>query len=295
MTQVAAADPTAVPAADPTAVPAAGSTAVPAADPATVSGAEEGAGAPPGKPRRRGRIAAVSACVVLAGALVAGVGTTVVLVRDADRTAGAPVWRFPAKAADKKAAAAPEGLAGVLVPYGTSWGQGPDLGEYGADVQLGGAQATVLRKESLRGLPRSQRQRLEREIDKQRIKGMAMRSYANVEPGETEPEGAATVRVELARMGNQAAVRNIARFQSAFFDALDVFRAGPAVKGHKNAKCFLTPKDAVKGLEAMFCSAYAGDVLVTVIAEGAKPLDTKAVAALLGEQLDRVDGQGEAV
>ncbi|MEV0977033.1 hypothetical protein [Streptomyces sp. NPDC049915] len=258
-------------------------------------GTTQSAASPVAK-KRRGRLAAVMGSVALAAALIAGVGYTVVTVRDADRHAGAPEWRFPQKEARKKTAAAPKGLAGMLVPYGTeSWTPGPDMAEYGADVQLSGAQATALRKESLRALPRSQRQRLEQQIDRQRIKGMAMRSYFSAAPGGDGDETIYTVRVQLAQMGSQAAVRDMAKFQGAFFDALDVLRDGPAVKGHKNAKCFLSPEDADEEIDYLFCSAYAGDVLVTVTAEGAKPLDTKAVAALLTEQLDRIAGQGEAV
>lgn len=265
------------------------------AAPEQAGAAPEETRAAPGRRKRPGRIATVAGSLVLAAALVAGVGYTVMTVRDADRQAGAPVWRFPDKPADKKAKAAPKGLAALLVPYDSdTWSPGPDLGEYGADVQLGGAQATALRKEALRGLPRSQRQRLEKQIDRQRIKGLAMRSYLNVGKSQADALLASTVRVQLAQMGNQVAVRELATFQSEFFDALDVFRGGPAVKGHKNAKCFLSPKDADEQLDYMFCSASAGDVLVTVSAEGVKPLDAKAVAALLAEQLDRIAGQGEA-
>ncbi|MEU3843863.1 hypothetical protein AB0E88_27995 [Streptomyces sp. NPDC028635] len=251
----------------------------------------------PGEKRRRGRLAVVAGSLVLAGALVSGVCWTVMTVRGANRQAGAAVWEFPEKTPEAKVAApAQQGLAGLLVPYGSgTWSRGPDIGQYGADAQLSGAQATALRKESLRGLPRSQRRRLEEQIDKQRLQGMVMRSYVDVGTAEADMEGVASVQIQLARMGNAADVRNIARFQGAFLEALDVYRAGPAVKGHKNAKCFLTPKDTDEELEGMFCSAYAGDVLVTVVAEGAKPLEGKKVAALLGDQLDRIAGQGEAV
>ncbi|WP_234439765.1 hypothetical protein [Streptomyces bicolor] len=254
---------------------------------------------PAKKPLRRGRIAAVAGSVLLVGALVAGVGYTVVTVRDADRGAGAPVWEFPAeKAGDEKEPTA-SGLAGMLVPYGTDgWVRGPDLREFGSDAQLSGAQAMALQKESLRDLPRSQRRQLEKWMDKQRITGIAMRSYFNGNGSNLSEEAARgiyNVSIVLSQMESQAAVRDLSTLQNGFLGALDILRDGPAIKGHKEAKCFLPPKDAEEPLDTMYCSAYVGDVLVTATAEGVKPLDTKGAAMLLKTQLDRIAEPGEAV
>ncbi|MEU0644276.1 hypothetical protein [Streptomyces umbrinus] len=249
------------------------------------------------KPVRRGRIAALVGAGLLVAAVVAGTGYTVVTVNDADRDSGAPVWDFPREKSDDRKPAAATGLAGLLVPYGEDdWGRGPDLNEYGHDARLSGAQATALRKESLRDLPRSQRLRLEKEIDKQRVQGMAMRSYISTAGNSyADPKTAFTVSVVLSRMENKAAVRDIATFQSEFLDAMDVFRAGPAIKGHKNAECFLQPKTTDEDIEAMFCSAYEGDVLVSATASGIGPLNTEGVALLLRTQLDRITDPGEAI
>ncbi|KUO20650.1 hypothetical protein AQJ91_13695 [Streptomyces dysideae] len=258
--------------------------------------------APVKKPVRRGRIAAVAGSLLLAGAVVAGVGYTVVTVRDAERDAGAPVWKFPDDAKDdekgKTKAAKASGLAGMLVPYGTDgWVRGPDLGEFGSDAQLSGAQATALRKESLSDLPRSQRRQLEKQIDKQRVTGMAMRSYYNADATSVgnNTDGLYSVSIVLSQMESRAAVRDISTFQSELLDALDIFRDGPEIKGHKNAKCFLPPKVADEDLDSMFCSAYVGEILVTATADGVKPFDTRGVAMLLKEQLDRMAEPGEAV
>ncbi|MFB7075385.1 hypothetical protein ACFCX2_41445, partial [Streptomyces sp. NPDC056290] len=92
---------------------------------------------------RWGRVAAVVGSVVVAGALVAGGGYTVVTVQDADRDAGAPVWKLPKAAAEEEEAPEARGLAGMLVPYGAhSLIPGPDLGECGADTPRDGAGAT---------------------------------------------------------------------------------------------------------------------------------------------------------
>ncbi|MFD5159466.1 hypothetical protein ACFWMJ_15540 [Streptomyces hawaiiensis] len=253
----------------------------------------------PEKPVRRARVAAVAASALLAVAVVGGAGYTVVAVNGADRDAGAPVWAFSKARSESEAEkkAAPSGLAGMLVPYGTNgWGPGPDLGEFGSDAALSGQQATALRKEALSGLPRTQRKRLEKAIDRQRIAGIAMRSYlstTNLSEGFTDE--AFTVRVELSQMENRDAVRDASRLGSAFLDTLDVFRAGPKIKGHKNAHCFLPPKDDDEELDSMLCFANVGNVLVTSVADGAKPLDTEGAATLFREQLDRVTEPGKAI
>ncbi|MER6122808.1 hypothetical protein ABT173_09005 [Streptomyces sp. NPDC001795] len=249
-------------------------------------------------PVRRGRLAAVVGATLVAAALIAGVGYTVVTVNGADRDAGAPVWKFPAAKKDagvKKAS----GLAGMLVPFGTDgFVRGPDIAQYGADAALSGPEATALRKESLRDLPRSQRLRLSKQIEKQHTKGMALRSYLSTsEAGNSTAyaDKAFTMDIVLTQLESRAAVRDISTFQSEFLNALNVFRKGPAIQGHKNAHCFLPPQEAGEKLDMMFCSAYEGDVLVTATAYGVRPMDTKGAALLLRTQLDRVTDPGEAV
>ncbi|MFJ7178243.1 hypothetical protein ACIQXA_17975 [Streptomyces massasporeus] len=253
----------------------------------------------PERPARRSRVAAVAASALLAAAVLGGAGYTVVAVNGADRDAGAPVWAFPkagsGSEAEKKAA--PAGVAGLLVPYGTNgWGPGPDLGEYGSDTALSGQEATALRKEALSGLPRTQRKRLEKTVDRQRITGIAMRSYlSTTKLSDGFTDGAVAVRVELSRMENRDAVREASRVRSALVGAVDVFRPGPKIKGHKDASCFLPPKDDDAELETMLCFGHVGNVLVTVVADGAKPLGTKGAAMLFREQLDRITEPGKAI
>ncbi|MEU6546541.1 hypothetical protein [Streptomyces sp. NPDC046859] len=256
---------------------------------------------PPARKRwRRGRIAAVAGAVLAVAALVAGTGYTVVTVRDADRDPGAPTWKFPSAAADRPAKAPKSGgLAGMLVPYGTdSWVRGPDMGQFGSDAQLTGTEAMALRKEALRDLPRSQRRELEKRMDRIRPKGVAMRSYFS-EFASGRAGGFVSdiysVNVVLSRMDNRTAVRDMVRTQNGLLSALDIFRKGPAIKGHKDAKCFLTPKDLTEGTDEMSCFGYVGDVMVTVSAQGARPLDAKAVAKLMSTQLDRIAEPGKAV
>ncbi|KAB1982395.1 hypothetical protein F8144_30715 [Streptomyces triticiradicis] len=245
---------------------------------------------------RPGRVAAVSGAVLLVAAVIGGVGWTSVTVDAADRDPGKPTWRFPKPAKDKGEEAKPgEGLAGMLLPYDEAYTRGPDLGEFGNDTELNGPQATALRKESLRDLPRTQRRRLEKKIDEERIKGLAMRSYASADPYAIDEKQTFTASVTLSRMENQRTVRNISRSQNGLLDALGIFRKGPKIKGHENAGCFLSPKDKTEKLDMMFCSAYVGDVLVNATVSGIKPLDGPTVTRFLAAQLDRITDPGEAV
>ncbi|WP_436845511.1 hypothetical protein [Streptomyces canus] len=250
------------------------------------------------RPVRRRRIAAVAGSLLLAVAVIGGVGYTVVTVDGADRDAGAPVWKVPKAKAGKAKQASAKGLAGTLVPYGADgWNRGPDIGEFGYEAELSGAHATALRKESLSGLPRTQRKALEKQLDKQRLKGVAMRSYVSTEEmASVYTDKAATVTIELAQMENTAAVRQVARAQEAFLDVLDdVLREGPRIEGHKDARCFLLPEDDDEKLDSMLCFAHQGNVLVGLTADSAKPMQQKGIAMLLREQLDRIAEPGEAV
>ncbi|MFF3939260.1 hypothetical protein [Streptomyces phaeofaciens] len=250
------------------------------------------------KKLRPGRIAAVVGSLVVAGAVVGGVGFTVVTVRDADRDPGKPTWKFPAAAkdddkggTDKKSAS---GLSALFLPFGTDdYQRGPDAGEFGADAEFSGAQATALRKESVKDLPRSTRRELEKLIDKQRIQGMAMRSYV-VEHADFN-SGAITTVVTLTRLDNRTAVREMATSFNGFLADTDYFRKGPKIKGHQDAQCYLTPKGKDEDLAAAFCTAYVGDVLVSAMTDGPDPLDSKFVTTFFTAQLDRIDNPGQAV
>jgi hypothetical protein len=251
----------------------------------------------PKKSVRRGRVAAIAGSALLALAVLGGVGYTAVTVHGADRDAGAPVWRFPAAPADRTAPA-DKGLRGMLLPYATSgYVRGPDIGQFGSDAELSGREATALRKQEISGLPRTQRLLLERQIDREHIRGMALRSYLNTSwaaDSTVAADHAFTIDVVLSQMDEESA-RDIVTYQHTFLDALTSLRKGPTVKGHKNAQCFLPPKAAGEKLTGMVCSAYEGDVLVSLTASGGGSMDPKGVALFLSDQLDRVKTTGRAV
>ena len=243
------------------------------------------------KPVRRGRIAAIAGSALLALAVVGGVGCTVVTVNGADRDAGAPVWKFPKDSAERKAAAA-KGLSAVLQPYTASgYVRGPDIDEFGSEVELNGREATALRKEDFRDLPRSQRLLLEKGIDREQIKGLAMRSY--LYPAGQEINSY-TVKVQLVRMDAKAA-RSLTAYENELLGQVSVFRKGPAVPGHKDAKCFLSKNVAGEKLTEMLCFASEADAMITLSASGTKAMDTKEIASFLSGQLNRVKTTGEAV
>ncbi|MFK0283823.1 hypothetical protein ACIQVL_25650 [Streptomyces sp. NPDC090499] len=243
--------------------------------------------------RSRRRVGVLVTAGVLAAAVVAGAAYTVVTVHSADRDPGAPVWSLP-KDSKSVRAAAETGLQGMLLPYDKDrYGRGPDLAGFGSDVRLTGAQATALRKESIQDLPRTQRRELDRQIDKNPVKGMVMRSYANTAGGEGDEY---TMDIQLAQMANRATVRTIANAERELFDALDIFRKGPEIAGYKDStSCFLSPAESGEKLDTMLCYGYVGDVLVSATTTAAKPLDTRSAADMLHAQLERIKDPGAAV
>lgn len=252
---------------------------------------------PARKRPRAGRVAAVAGAVLLLGAVVAATGYTVVTVQHAERDPGPPTWKFPkAPAADDKTQEAAQGLRGLLLPYDEKgYTRGPDLGEFGSDAELSGRQATALRKESLKDLPRTQRRQLEKEIDKRGIKGMVMRSYYLADSRAIYRKKAFYVSVELVRMESRDAARDIATAQNEFLSALGLFRKGPKIEDHKNAKCFLTPKIDDEKLDRVYCASYSGDVLISATVSGTRPVDMNSIGMFVTRQLDRIDEPGKAI
>ncbi|MEV6649001.1 hypothetical protein [Streptomyces sp. NPDC051219] len=248
----------------------------------------------PQAPRRRPRrklVAAVSAALGLA-VLTGGSVWALDRLGDADRTAPTIVWAEPAEDADAAKPATPvplKGLGSRLMPVPFGFELGPDIENHGNDTVLGKKQAVAEFKEGSRGLPSDQRKKRNKAIEKLRLQGLAMRSYRDAVDGQL------IVEMRLAQIENAKDGRKLAAFQSEFADALGIFRKGPAVKGFKNAKCFLTPKDSEDKLDVMFCSAYQGDVLISLEAYGPMPMNTSGAAELLRKQLDHLETPGELV
>ncbi|WP_433571748.1 hypothetical protein [Streptomyces sp. CA-251247] len=231
-------------------------------------------------------ITAVSGALALA--VVAGLGVLAFdRLGDADRTAPTVVWVNPPQRPENPAAE-PTGLAAKLPPVPYQYRLGPDVDGLGNNTVLGRKQAVVKFKEGTRGLTPAQRKARDRAIDKLRLQGLAARSYVSLDQG-------LIVEMSLAQIENAKDGRKLAGFQSEFAEAFGVLRKGPTVPGFKNAKCFLTPKSSETKFDAMFCSAYEGDVLVNVYAYGLRPLGTASATELLRLQLEHLESPGESV
>ncbi|MFD3558920.1 hypothetical protein ACFWVU_04525 [Streptomyces sp. NPDC058686] len=246
-----------------------------------------------GSAARRWPAVAVACAVVLA--VGAGTGLTVMKVNAADRSAPTKVWAKPKEQKQAKPGQAKaQGLSARLLPLPKAYRPGPDIDEYGNDKTLTGREATARLKKGTRNLPSRQREAQDKAIDKLKLRGMAMRSYQlSGSMGWTDEHNKSlVVDMQLAQMQNRRAGRQLKEFRSEFLRSVGVFPKGPKVKGHRNADCFLAPKDSKGKLEMVLCSAYEDDVLVTATGYGPKPLNTAEVADLLAQQLDRLTSQG---
>ncbi|MEU2333336.1 hypothetical protein ABZ770_09250 [Streptomyces sp. NPDC006654] len=244
------------------------------------------------KPRDKRRVAAFAGVGVLVAAVLAGAAYTVVTVRDADRDPGAPVWSLP-KDPKQTEPAAGSGLHGMLLPYGDSYERGPDMTRFGSDAALSGREADLLRAESIKDLPRTQQRAMQRQFDRNPVKGMAMRSYVNTE---VPYANTYTMRIVLAELGSRGTARSLAQQQNGYLGALKVLRKGPVIKGYeKSTACYLVASGSTETLDLMFCSGYVGDVLVSATATAAKPLNKGSAADMLRAQLDRIKDPGASV
>lgn len=248
-------------------------------------------GSPAEKPARRGRTRLILGSALLAAVVLAGVGYTVVTVRGAEHDPGAARWKFPkpvASASEKPAAGT---LRAFFVPYGTyGFRPGPDLESYGHDVEFNERQAAAVRAQQLKDKPRKYRDA----VEKHKLKGMAMRTYLSAETDDDD-DSSFMVQVGLSRFADRSTVKLVGDVYRAMA-ASDAFGKGPVIKGHKNVTCLATSDDKKKDtLGAVQCTAGVGDLVVSFIATGTDPLDTKGIAAFVAKQLDRIGDAGRAV
>ncbi|MFD7900355.1 hypothetical protein [Streptomyces sp. NPDC059743] len=244
-------------------------------------------------PRRRAwlRLGTVLPAVLVLGAIGGGTAFIKTTVDGADRTARTALWREP----DNEPHPNPDpaehfadgrtdtDLSRKLLPVPEDYRLGPDIAEHGNDVSLTAKEAEAMFKSVGEGLPAEFRRALNKEIDKMGVKGMAARSYSAFSHD-------LVVQVFLMRMTDRAAVHRWYETKSDRPGA----RKGPAVEGHKEARCFLAP-DKDSGLTAMECVAYDGELAVDVVALGTEPFDSSAVAELTKDQLGHIASPGKYV
>ncbi|MGA5067402.1 hypothetical protein ACPB9E_27145 [Streptomyces exfoliatus] len=257
--------------------------------------------------RTRRLLTNVLTAVLVLGAVGGGVAYTSVTVDGADRTAPTVAWEEPT------ATPAPDPVTGLakgrastplsklLLPVPEGYVLGSDVEGYGNDGELAAKEAAALFKQTSKGLYGKKRREFEKEVDKLGVQGMAMRSYA------TE---ASDLQVEtfVLRMKDKKAVREFFDMRKDLAGFMELPK-GPKVKDHgKNAVCHMVPDPGKPDdgseqdirqwedrLRAMTCTAYDGEVLVSVFAAGATEFDRKAVADLLEKQLRHIESPGEYV
>ncbi|MER7623432.1 hypothetical protein [Streptomyces sp. NPDC126503] len=258
-----------------------------------------------GKPAGRRR-AALTAALVLT-AVGGGITFTAVTAAGADRTAPTVAWADPTATAHPEgpAAALAEGrastpLSRLLLPVPDGYKLGADIEGYGNDGELGAEQAAAFFKQRDEDLYGKKRREYEKRVDQLGIQGMAARSYATA-------GNDLHIEVFVLRMKDRKAVRAFSGFRTSLLEAEELTE-GPEVEGHgENAACYLATDSDGSGasaesgdnpgspLQGMLCSAYDGEVMVTVAAFGADPFDSKGVAELVKKQLDHIQSPGEYV
>ncbi|WP_406060528.1 hypothetical protein OG462_23855 [Streptomyces sp. NBC_01077] len=256
--------------------------------------------------RKRRILKNVLSSVLVLGAVGGGVAYTAVTVDGADRTAPTSAWADPsatATAEDPAAAGLLRGRAStpmskLLLPVPEGYALGADIEGYGNDDEVPAKQAAALLKQSGKGFYGKKRRAYEKEVDRLGIQGMAMRAYA-------KEDSTLQAEVLILRMKDKKTVREFFELRKEMSEFLEL-RKGPKIKEYaKNSACYLGPEPAkpenddddvrTPELQDMTCSAYDGEVMVTVRAFGAPPFDQKAVAGLVEKQLRHIESPGEYV
>ncbi|MFE7749481.1 hypothetical protein [Streptomyces sp. NPDC057428] len=247
----------------------------------------------PGKVRRI--LLTVLPAVLVIGCVGGAAAYTTITVDGADRTVATTVWdgagqrpvKDPADGTDR--GRTDTELSKLLLPVPADYRLGPDVEELGNDGEVSGKEATTAMKQANRGLAGKQRREFDKRVDKLRVQGLAARSYVS-------DTNDLVVNTQIVRMKDKKAVRDLHTFRAELFDAVGIFRDGPKIKGQtRKATCFLTPKDSKSEIENMFCTAYDGELGISVSAAGIKPFDKAAVAELLKDQLEHITSPGEYV
>ncbi|WP_277439384.1 hypothetical protein [Streptomyces sp. SPB162] len=248
--------------------------------------------AAPAPTSRRGLALGIAAALV-AVAAGGGIGYAVLHQDDsADRKAADAPWKAPAPAKTGEFGVTSGGshygrLGKLLLPMPQAYEPGPDVREFGNDVELDDKQAASMMKGSVAQLPKKQRKAVEKAIDDLHLQGAGMRTYRS-------GDGTYVVQIHIVQMKNKQAAAERTQYFDEFTKALGVFRNGPKIAGHDKARCVLPPTEPGEKLDEMTCQATEGDLLVTMDVTGSVPLHKTEAADLLRQQLDRIQDPGVA-
>lgn len=248
--------------------------------------------------RKRGLFPYVLGGVLVLGVAGAGVYTGVT-VSAAERHAPTIGWEAPQAASKDPAGNTRDGkastpLSKLLLPVPGDYSLGPDIDRYGNDGELGATDAVALLKQQGKGLSGKKRREYDRRIEKLGVQGIAVRSYTSIDSD-------LVIEVQVIRMKDRRFVNELHKLRGEIAGLLD-FAKGPKVEGHKNAACYVLPRDKDEDdeerefrMEGMSCSAYDSEYFVSAFAYGGPSLDRSAVAELVKNQLDHIKSPGEYV
>lgn len=188
-------------------------------------------------------------------------------------------------------------LGELLLPMRPTLRPGPDFQQYGNDTVLDAAQAKAM-AESGNGsaqLSAKERKQADAELDAMHIKGAALRTFRSA-------GGGVSYDITIVQVGNKLAAGAAPEAFRKLSAGSDVFHKGPAVPGHPHAVCVL-PGDAARSddshdfswLDAMYCQATEGDLMVTFQVMGLSPLTKSEATRIMADQLDRIQAPGEGV
>ncbi|MFJ5882969.1 hypothetical protein [Kitasatospora cineracea] len=260
-----------------------------APDPAPQPTAQDQAPAPaPARARRRAprAVAAVAAAVLLG----VGIGEVVIRVHYGDEPAAPAAAAAPAAPAPSASTPAPWGakpdgshvgsLRDLLLPVPDGYRLGPDYKSLGNDGEFVGADLDRAQEEMLSEVPEKYRGRLKDALSTLHFTGAGVRSL-------TRFDNRLTAALKLTRFDQQAVSEQNALF-GALVDDSDLFRRGPDVPGHPDARCVLPTLRAGDQLDYVTCYSAVGDLVVQLRAEGVAPIDQNKVVDLFRRQLDRL-------
>jgi hypothetical protein len=236
----------------------------------------------------RGRWIALGAVgVLVAVATGAGVGEAILDGEKKPVKAAAPVAQAAAPGFGGNADGSHFGSLGdLLLPVPSGSTPGPDDQVFGNDTVLTPAQYQSFFNEDFGYLSSGDRGRLSGLLGLGSLRGAALRSYEVTDQLDVE---VGLFQVSRARVvAGPAIVQELA-------NATGGFTGTATVTGFPRARCYRPPLAQVgEQLDYMDCEAVAGDLLVTVEAYGAAPMDSASVTGLLQQQLTRL-GTPEAL
>ena len=171
-------------------------------------------------------------------------------------------------------------LRDLLLPMPADYKPGPDDGEYGNDTVVTPQQLAADLDDSVKDLPKTERDKAKSVLQGLQEKGEGIRSYRSL-------NGDMALYMKINQF-NQKSVEAENAFEAAMGSETGLYRLGPEVPGHPEAHCFLPPEDPGAPIDELDCTAAIGDLLVSLHVEGVAPLPKAEAVSVFRQQLDRL-------